>query len=38
VESHIDLGYAFENELDGIYFLKIFNGNGCKTIKVVKER
>ena len=37
-ESHIGLGNVFENEVDGVYFLKVYNGDGCRTIKVVKER
>jgi uncharacterized protein YeeX (DUF496 family) len=37
-ERHIDFGNAFANEVDGVYFLKVYSGEGCRTIKVVKER
>ena len=37
-EQHIELGNAFANEVNGVYFLKVYDGNECKTIKVVKER
>ena len=36
-DSHVDLSSAFVNEGDGVYFLKIYSGNACKTIKVVRE-
>ncbi|MBO7651924.1 MAG: T9SS type A sorting domain-containing protein [Bacteroidales bacterium] len=37
-EQHVDLGNAFANEVDGVYFLKVYSGEDCRTIKVVKER
>ena len=37
-EQHVELGNAFATEVDGVYFLKVYNGNGCKTVKIVKER
>jgi len=37
-EQHIDLGNAFANEVDGVYFLKVYSGEDCRTIKLVKER
>ncbi|MBO7133076.1 MAG: T9SS type A sorting domain-containing protein [Bacteroidales bacterium] len=36
-EEHVDLGNAVADEVNGVYFLKVYGGNGCRTIKVVKE-
>ncbi|MBQ1733007.1 MAG: T9SS type A sorting domain-containing protein, partial [Bacteroidales bacterium] len=37
-EQHIELGNAFANEVNGVYFLKVYDGSVCKTMKIVKER
>ncbi len=37
-DQHIELGNAFANEVNGVYFLKIYDGSVCKTMKIVKER
>ena len=36
-ENHVSLGNAFEKEVDGVYFLKVYSDGACRTIKVVKE-
>ena len=37
-DQHIELGNAFANEVNGVYFLKVYDGSVCKTMKIVKER
>ena len=37
-ENHVSLGNAFEKEVDGVYFLKVYGDGVCRTVKVVKER
>ena len=36
-DNHISLSNAFEKEVDGVYFLKVYSNGSCKTVKVVKE-
>ncbi len=37
VDEQTNIGYAFENEVRGVYFVKLYGKNNCKTVKVVKE-
>ncbi|MCF0206932.1 MAG: T9SS type A sorting domain-containing protein, partial [Bacteroidales bacterium] len=36
--AHSDMTQHFANLASGVYFIKVYGNNGCKTLKVVKER